>query len=153
MNNTKLDQVYLKDLKDNQKSKIKLAKLDDEVTLFLEPAREHNHHMAVFLKKSAGSGQIDFGDGCQYDVYKAIYLYRQGLSTSIDPIVLKDDESRQPKLVHDYGILLSLFYNQVKRAKDFEQGFAVVDQSETNNAKLWTPAKFKKELVAYFKSL
>lgn len=175
-----LDADELRQLEKDHIDELGLKGLSDngvEIELMFEPAREHNHHMALFLKRNeVKPGKTD--DVISHNVFKAIYLFRQGFSNSIDPIVLKKtDNNSDDHIENDYWKLFSLFFRQVIRAENFKKEFMVGEkkasqvneqgsqeagqsdimkehkQDDFSRAKLWSDEVFNERLQEYFTRL
>jgi hypothetical protein len=108
------------------------------LTLLFTPSREHNHHIALFLKCPHNSEEklhqndvalIDNKLGFNFAPHDAIYHFRQSFSNSIDPLVIKADNSfPKEKVINDFGKMVKLFHLLLLRSFDFT--------CQINNAKM-----------------
>jgi len=127
--------------------------------LFFAPSREHNHHMAVFLKKPEPSTKTHEAADAPFLMAGALYHYRQGYSNSIDPVVI--NACKKPTITEwqDYGKLLSQFYGQHQRAHSFEYHFKTgtaskeMDPSLFNKASQWDDRYFNRFLHQFIEAV
>jgi hypothetical protein len=107
---------------------------EENVTLTFVPFREHNHHMTIFLQTIINENEflkptnsstkkmyIDPSDSKKnwgFVLAYSIYMFRQGLSNSMDPLFIgaNPDEISTDFDSQDQDKLLSLFFTHVLRS-------------------------------------
>ncbi len=156
---------------------------EKNVTLCFIPFREHNHHQAVFLRKihkkdhewdcpsnnlliikeAPTKNRQQYGFVCS----NSIYMYRDGLSNSMDPLFIGVNEKEvfEKHTIQDQYKLLCLFYTHILRAVSFKGAdpdlrFAIATKhtfletiNNTKDYKTWPPGKFIDNLEKFLSQL
>ncbi|MBS1733430.1 MAG: SIR2 family protein [Bacteroidetes bacterium] len=161
--------------------KNRFRKKFSNLNLLVTPSREHNHHMAVFLKFN-NSGQpnnnklrlYDSSSSSAFDflLLDAIYHFRMSFSNSIDPIVIKsnpcnnDNAPGPSKNIRDYAKLINLFHllfirslDYMKRISEelFRDDVFIYQMFQSRNSKEdykhWPPETYSKKTNEFLKIL
>lgn len=147
-------------------------------TLLFSPFREHNHHSMIFLKKvpllthfHPHERFIEEDDSFKFKIVNSLYMYRNGFSNSIAPLLIHNvSHNDTEKVIKDQCKLLALFYNQLLRSINFYR--SAYDSSLNTDAsphlhirdlyqradelasyKTWDSATFLKSMNIFLKGL